>query len=198
MYASSWSNTEILGCILGNQELARKIEFCFKDEMPNMEKLLNIRGIGFQTAQKVMACYELSSRFLLKEKIRITQPEDILCNISWLKYETQENFICITMNSANNIINCHKICKGLVNQVPVHPREAFKPAILDSAVSVIFAHNHPSGSTHESDEDVSITRVLCAAGKILQIPVLDHVIISKTGFNSLCRKYPEFFEQCLK
>jgi DNA repair protein RadC len=124
----------------------------------------------------------------------ITEPERIIEKCNWMKFEEQENLICFTLNSANQIINMHKITKGLVNQTPVHPREAFRKAILDNAVSIIFCHNHPSGDIKESNEDIAITRVLTAAGKIVEIPVLDHIIIGKSSFNSLARKYPEMFE----
>lgn len=124
----------------------------------------------------------------------IKEPEEIVAKCNWMKFEEQENFICFTLNGANKIINMHKITKGLVNNTPVHPREAFRKAILDNAVSIIFCHNHPSGDTKESNEDIAITRVLTATGKILQIPVLDHIIIGKSSFNSLARKYPDMFE----
>lgn len=129
---------------------------------------------------------------------RITEPEEIFSRCSWMKFEEQENFICFTLNSANQIINMHKITKGLVSETPVHPREAFRKAILDNAVSIIFCHNHPSGCTQESNEDLALTRVLTAAGKILQIPVIDHIIIGKSSFNSLARKYPNMFESQMK
>lgn len=125
---------------------------------------------------------------------RILDPEEIFARCNWMKYEEQENFICFSLNSANQIIKMHKITKGLVNQAPVHPREAFRAAILDNAVSVIFAHNHPSGCTNESDDDIALTKVLTTAGKILKIPVLDHIIIGKSSFNSLANKYPDIFE----
>lgn len=124
----------------------------------------------------------------------ITEPEEIFKRCTWMKYEEQENFICFTLNGANKIINMHKITKGLANETPVHPREAFRPAIKDNAISIIFAHNHPSGCTEESKDDIAITRVLTAAGKILKIPVIDHIIIGKSSFKSLARKYPEIFE----
>ena len=114
--------------------------------------------------------------------------------MAYLKYESQEHLVVVSLNSANYVIRVHELTTGLVNQTPVHPREAFALAIEDRAVSVIFVHNHPSGSLEPSSEDMSITRVLCASGKILQIPVLDHIIIGKTGFTSLCRCFPEIFE----
>ena len=111
-----------------------------------------------------------------------------------LKYEPQEHFVLVSLDSSNNIIKVHELTLGLVNQTQVHPREAFARAIEDRAVSVIFAHNHPSGNTMPSPEDFAITRVLCAAGKIIQIPVIDHIIIGKRGITSLCREKPEIFE----
>ena len=101
----------------------------------------------------------------------------------------------VTLNSANYVINVHDVTSGLVNQTPIAPREAFAKAIEDRAVSVILAHNHPSGSTEPSEQDFAITRVLCAAGKVLQIPVIDHIIVGKGGYTSMCRLDPEMFER---
>lgn len=112
-----------------------------------------------------------------------------------MKYEEQEHLVLVTLNSSNDVIRVHELTTGLVNQTPVHPREAFARAIEDRAVSVIFAHNHPSGSTSPSQEDISITRILCASGKILQIPVLDHIIVGRKGFTSICRLHSELFER---
>lgn len=127
-------------------------------------------------------------------KETVTVPEDVLYRISWLKWEEQEHLVVICLNSNNEIIGIHNTTKGLVNQTPVHPRESFREAIKDNATCVMFVHNHPSGNLEPSAEDMSITRVLCAARKILMIPVIDHIIISKRGFTSLCRRHPEIFE----
>ena len=112
-----------------------------------------------------------------------------------LRNKKQENFLAITMDASNHILNVWKITEGLANQTPAHPRECFLPIIKDSATAVIFAHNHPSGCTDPSDQDWAITRTLCAAGKILMIPVLDHLVIGKWNFSSMCRRDPSIFEQ---
>lgn len=125
----------------------------------------------------------------------VMSPEDVKNRLGFLKYEEKEKFIVITCNSVNEIIGIHEITSGLINQVPIHPREAFVEAIKDRAVSVIFAHNHPSGSLDPSTEDMAITKVLCAAGRILQIPVMDHLIISYRGFTNICRQDPSLFEK---
>lgn len=201
------SNEELLALILGSGtrqcsvfELSRRISDYLSSsaKAPDMENLLKIHGLGQVKASQILACLELSGRYILSNKaISVMTPEDVLSRLSYLKYEEQEHLVVVTLNSANYVINVHEITSGLVNQTPVHPREAFCKAIEDRAVSVIFAHNHPSGSSQPSPEDYSITKVLCAAGKILQIPVIDHIIIGRGGFTSLCREHSEIFEKNL-
>jgi len=198
------SNEELLAIILGSGchdcdvfELSRRLADFLSTEtsVPSLARLRNIRGLGKVKASQILACLELSGRFILSDKaIPVTTPEDVLSRVAYMKYEAQEHLVVISLNSANFIIRVHELTTGLVNQTPVHPREAFALAIEDRAVSVIFVHNHPSGSLEPSNEDMAITRVLCASGKILQIPVLDHIIIGKSGFTSLCRRFPEIFE----
>ena len=202
--ASSLSNEELLALIVGSGshecsvfELSRRLsEFLsMETSVPTLERLRKIRGLGKVKAAQILACLELSGRFILSDKaIPVSVPEDILSRVAYMKYESQEHLVVISLNSANYIVRIHELTTGLVNQTPVHPREAFAMAIEDRAVSVIFVHNHPSGSLEPSPEDISITRVLCAAGKILQIPVLDHIIIGKRGFTSMCRMFPDVFE----
>ena len=200
----SMSNEELLAVILGSGcqncgvfELSRRIsEFLSREtSVPTLEKLRKIRGLGRVKALQILACLALSSRYILSERaISVCAPEDLQSRLSYLKYETQEHLVVVTLNSANYVIGVHELTTGLVNQTPVHPREAFAKAIEDRAVSVIFAHNHPSGSSMPSREDIAITRVLCASGKILQIPVLDHIIIGSRGISSICRSHSELFE----
>ncbi len=198
------NNEELLAIILGSGchdcdvfELSRRLSLFLSMEtsIPTLERLKSIRGLGKVKAAQILACLELSGRFILSDKaIPVSAPEDVLSRVAYMKYETQEHLVVVSLNSANYIIRVHELTTGLVNQTPVHPREAFALAIEDRAVSVIFVHNHPSGSLEPSAEDMSITRLLCASGKILQIPVLDHIIIGKSGFTSLCRCFPEIFE----
>lgn len=187
----------LLATIIGNPVTAFSVEklLSSRSTLPTIEELKRINGIGQSTAEKVLAVCELSARYIVgTEQNTVTDPEDVLPRLAWLKYEQQEHMMAITLDSSNHIIGVHDLTTGLVNQTPVHPREAFRKAILDNAVSVIFAHNHPSGSTEPSAEDMSITRILCASSKILQIPVLDHLIISKSGYTSICRREPDIFE----
>lgn len=201
---NSMSNEELLALILGSGchdcdvfELSRRLADYLSAEttIPSVEKLEKIRGLGKVKATQILACLELSGRYILGGSAEpITAPETLVSRLSHMKFEPQEHLVLVTLNSANMIIRIHELTTGLVNQTPVHPREAFVKAIEDRAVSVIFAHNHPSGATSPSVEDIAVTKVLCAAGKIIQIPVLDHIIIGKTGFSSICRLYPDIFD----
>ena len=163
---------------------------------PDPDTLYKFTGLGRAKTAQILACLELSGRYILSGKaVPIRSPEDVAGRLSYMKYEPQEHLVVVTLNSSGFVINIHELTTGLVNQTPVHPREAFAKAVEDRAVSVIFAHNHPSGSVQPSGEDWAITRVLCASGHILQIPVLDHLIIGKCGVNSMCRLKPEYFEK---
>ena len=101
-----------------------------------------------------------------------------------LERQAKEQFYVIMLNTKNKIVGLSLISQGNLDSSVVHPREVFQPAILSSAASVILCHNHPSGDTSPSLEDIRLTERLNEAGKILGIPVLDHVIIGD-GFSSL-------------
>ena len=96
----------------------------------------------------------------------------------------REFFFMITLDSKNRTIGYHTISIGSLSSSVVHPREVFKPAILDNSAAVIFLHNHPSGDPAPSREDRECTNRLTAAAKILGIRVLDHVIFGETDYFS--------------
>jgi DNA repair protein RadC len=94
----------------------------------------------------------------------------------------------ICLNSANKIIKSETISIGNLNSSIVHPREIFKAAIENSSASVILMHNHPSGNPEPSTEDISITKKLVEAGKMLDIPVFDHIIIAGNSYTSFVER----------
>lgn len=93
----------------------------------------------------------------------------------------RENFVVLLLDRKHKINGINLVSLGSVSACIVHPREVFKAAILANASSIIIGHNHPSGDTYPSTEDRKITKVLKAAGKLLDIPVLDHVIVGDEG-----------------
>ena len=96
----------------------------------------------------------------------------------------QEHFLCASINGANEILNIRVVSIGLIDRAPVHPREVFADALADRASAVIVAHNHPAGSLDPSPTDVEVTKQLKAAGEVMGITLLDHIIFNRNGYFS--------------
>lgn len=107
--------------------------------------------------------------------ITLSSIVDQLQDISCL---AQEQLVCFSLNDANEVIIRRVISVGSFNAVFAHPREIFKAALVDGAVAVIIAHNHPSGKPWPSNQDVFLTQQLASVGLILGVPLIDHVIVS--------------------
>lgn len=187
-------NRELVAAIIGKGVPGRDVNAIANDITALLDEkgtemtyddLKRIRGIGGSRASQMVAAFELARRYIKTPGTTISRPEDILMMSADLLHKNQEHFVAFTLNGAGEVIRRHTITKGTLTHSPVHPREVFAPALTDRAASVIFVHNHPSGSTEPSDADIAITRTLAEAGEILGIRVLDHVIVAKTGHTSL-------------
>lgn len=124
------------------------------------------------------------------ESKRITSPDSAVRLVNEflsLSELPKEHFIVFTLNTKNEVAGVHTIHIGSLNASIVHPREVFQPAILNNAASIICFHNHPSGDTSPSYEDIEVTKRLSEAGELLGIEVLDHIIVGD-GFTSLKEK----------
>ncbi len=119
-----------------------------------------------------------------RTKQAITSADDVHHVCITEAFMNKECLIVLALDSANKIINKHEVSKGTINRSIVSARDILKACILDSAVSFILVHNHPSGGLAPSSEDKTVTSTLKQAGEILGIPMLDHVIVAKTGFYS--------------
>lgn len=95
--------------------------------------------------------------------------------------EDKEAFSVLLLNTKNKVIGIKTVSVGTLDTSLVHPREVFKTAILNSAKSIMVFHNHPSGDTKPSREDINITKRLVESGKLLGIKVLDHIILGNNG-----------------
>ena len=135
---------------------------------------------------------------LVKEKVgryeltrEANSPEEAynaIKTITNVQEEAQEVFGILILNTKNKIVAVHEISRGVLNGSLVHPREVFKPAVLHNAASIICFHNHPSGDTKPSKEDIETTKRLVEAGKIMGIEILDHIIVGDDGYVSLKEK----------
>ncbi len=115
----------------------------------------------------------------------ITSPEVALKSLDHIRHADREHFVCLHLNSRNQINAVETVSVGTLNASLVHPREVFKAAILNNAASVIIAHNHPSNDVTPSREDIELTRRMVQAGEIIGIEILDHMIVSPDSFISM-------------
>lgn len=180
------------------------------NSLPNLvnlsiHELCSIRGIGTAKAAQLKAAVELGRRSLappLVNGAKLGSSQDVFKHFSpLLKHAKKEVFKSILLDQKNKIIRDVTISEGSLTATVVHPREVFNPAVRDSAASVIFLHNHPTGDPTPSLEDKEITQRLVAAGELMGIKVLDHVIIGDTFFSFADAGYikiqpPRFIVPC--
>lgn len=155
------------------------------------EELLSYEGIGESIADRIIACLGLAgmmNKFKIGDQYVVRSPEDAAKYLSDMAYLDQEHFEVLFFNTKNVIIGRKTIFVGSLNASIVHPRECFKEAIKLSAASIICAHNHPSGHSAPSNEDIDVTRRLCEVGKTVGIELMDHLIIGQGEFTSLKEK----------
>ena len=120
----------------------------------------------------------------LDDQLIIRKSGDIATLFCDLRDKEQEEFWVASLNSAHEVLGKHLLTIGCADQTLIHPREAFRKAIGDNAVAVVFCHNHPGGSIEPSTQDLETSRRLIESGEILGIRVLDHIIMARRGWGS--------------
>lgn len=187
---ASLTDEELVAAILGMgtagidvRTMARQVVGLIREhrEGLTLDHLLSVPGIGLAKSGQILSAFELARRYLLKETVKIENAEDVLPLLADIAGKSQEHFVCITLNGANEVIEKRVVTIGLLDRSLVHPRDVFADVITDRAAAVIFAHNHPSGDLQPSDADLKTQEQLVQAAKILGIRVLDHIIVSKKG-----------------
>lgn len=158
----------------------------------NPTKLSEELVIPIVKACQVVACGELGRRFYERNNSGFTlirTAKDVYEYLRDMHNLPKEHLRGLYLNSHNRIIRDEVISIGTLNTNIVHPREVFRPAIEYSAAAVVLAHNHPSGISTPSTQDIEITDQLIKAGKIIGINVLDHVVVTKNSFMSIGANY---------
>jgi DNA repair protein RadC len=154
----------------------------------SVHELSSHRGIGQAKAVKVLAALELGRRLLepspVRRAVRSAADAAAVMRPSMVGLD-REHFRVLMLNTRHEILDIVEVSVGGLSSAPVHPREVFKEAIRCSAAAVIVVHNHPSGSTEPSRDDVLITEQLRAAGRLIGIDLLDHLIIGERSYTSL-------------
>ena len=157
-----------------------------------ISELCEIKGVGLAKALQLKAALNLglrTSKQTQNVKFQITHPIHAYHFIKdEIEKEQKELFYTILQDVKGCVISHHLISIGTLSNVLVHPREVFHPAIRHHAASIILAHNHPSGDPTPSSQDYEITKNLCDAGKVIGIPVNDHIIVGQASYISLRQK----------
>jgi DNA repair protein RadC len=148
--------------------------------------LTRMKGIGTVKAQMIKAALELGRRLgaeVPPTQVKITTPADVYRLLHHQAVTLGREIFWVLILNAKNALKCQPVdvTSGILDASLVHPREVFREAIRSSAAAVVLAHNHPSGDPSPSSEDLKITRQLIEAGRVVDIKVLDHVILGRSG-----------------
>lgn len=151
-------------------------------------ELTRTLGVGPAKAARLVAAFELATRLWQEQRPplpAIRDPADVAALLGpRLRDLTVEEFHLLALDSQARVIRDVLVSRGLLNSSLVHPREVFRSAIAEAAAGIIVAHNHPSGDPTPSPEDRAVTRQLVEAGRLLDLPVYDHVILAGDRFLS--------------
>lgn len=156
-----------------------------------VQELCAIRGVGPVKTAQLAAAVEIGRRLEAPDidRVSFTSSADVSRYFSpRLRDLKKEVFLVLLLDARNRLIRAVTVSEGSLTASIVHPREVFKPAILESAAAVLFLHNHPSGDPTPSQDDLKITTQLVEAGRMIDIRVLDHIIIAHKGYVSLAGK----------
>jgi DNA repair protein RadC len=177
------------------EELAKSLLNKYKSlreiDMAPINELIKIKRIGIAKATQIKAAFEIGKRLMKEEsnkKRRIKKPEDIIEFVSeyygpYLRDAKKEFFNIIFLDIKNKIIDTIELSKGSINSSIVDPKEIIKEATIRNSSSIVLVHNHPSGDTEPSQDDINITNKVKDACQIVGIRVLDHIIIGKDKNN---------------
>jgi DNA repair protein RadC len=191
--AAALSDQELMAVLLGKgtpamdvMKLAAKVAKVIDDKGLSVkcDDLRHFDGIGDAKATLVLAALEFARRRIKPEGVKIETPADLLPHVRHYADRKQEHFLCASVNGANEILSIRVVSIGLVDRTPIHPREVFAEALVDRASGVIVAHNHPVGGLEPSPADIEATKQLKAAGMVMGIALLDHIIFNKTRYFS--------------
>lgn len=177
------TGTKDMNVLKLSQKILKKFK---KEEFVNLsvDDFKKIHGLGDVKACEIVACLDFGRRMLNGKKSSILlSPKDVWERMEDIRGSKKEHFVVFYLDSRSQEIKREIISVGILNESLVHPREVFESAIKNNAASIIIAHNHPSGDLEPSRDDIEITKRLIHAGKILDIHIVDHVIVSKENLS---------------
>jgi len=148
---------------------------------------MTVNGIGDATATRIRAALELGKRMTMEKPERpvINSPADAAALVMDMGLLEHEHLKVIVLDRRNKVMDIVEIYRGSVSSSQVRVAEVLRPAIRMNGSSIIAVHNHPSGDSAPSPDDVAVTRAMVQAGKLLDIALLDHLVIGKNAWCSL-------------
>ena len=155
-------------------------------------ELAGVKGVGRVKAARLASAFELTRRLRSRgndDKVLLGSPDQVFAHFGPLMEDLKkEVFRTALLDAQNGLLRDVVVSEGTLSASLVHPREVFKPAIVESAAAVILVHNHPSGDPTPSKEDIRLTRQLVECGRLLELRVHDHVIVGRGRFVSLAQR----------
>lgn len=198
--AESLSTVELIALILGSgtksqpvlqlaHEILRRFGTLKGLSEGTLSEFLEVKGVGTAKAMQLKAALSLglrASKVVLSARYRIEHPSHAYHLIKdEMESYNREHFLAIFQDVKGFVIAQEVISIGSISQTIVHPREVFYPAIRHKAATIIVAHNHPSGDPTPSEQDIALTKSLIEAGRLIGIPLQDHLIIGRDQYVSL-------------
>lgn len=158
----------------------------------SLDQFCAVKGLGTTQYVQLQACVEMTKRYLSQE----LQQQPLFNNIEFAKLYVQselatqqrEMFMVLFLDNQHYLIRQDILFQGTINSTQVHPREIIKSALQYNAAAIILAHNHPSGITTPSQQDIHITHNIQQACQLVDIRVLDHLIVGKNQVLSFCEE----------
>ncbi|MDY6846715.1 MAG: DNA repair protein RadC [Chloroflexota bacterium] len=157
-------------------------------------EMCEVEGVGPAKTAQIKAAIEVGRRISKKkpeERRLISSPQDVADQVQYkMGVLEQEELWVLLLDTRNHHLRTEHLYRGSLNASTVRPAEIFKAGIRHNAAALIVVHNHPSGDPSPSPEDVNLTRMLIEAGKMLELPVLDHVVVGSRGTASIKTLHP--------
>ncbi|HWY79203.1 MAG TPA: DNA repair protein RadC [Candidatus Sulfotelmatobacter sp.] len=194
--AKNLSDVELLAILLGTGSskqnalvLGDKLlrQFSLQKLNTQLKELVKYPGVGSAKAARIIAALELGERLFAPAsitKIIIRTVQDVLSQVRDIADKRQEYLIVLYLNARHELVLKEVVGMGSLTSLQITPKEIFSHALQVPCASLIVVHNHPSNDSNPSDEDIHFTRRIQEAGEVMGIPLVDHVIVSKSGFYS--------------
>lgn len=179
--------SQLLGVSIDNKDVDKVLKIVQENaDRTDLKNLLENNGLSEKKSAMIASAFELARRYnIVKNKgSRINMPVELYNAVRHFYSPDQEVFVVVGLDGVKNIVFTKVVTVGILNKTLVHPREVFADAIDKRCAAIAIAHNHPSGDLSLSTEDRETTKRLVAAGHILGIEIIDHIIFSDENFYS--------------